>query len=90
VSDPRPQRGDIWRHYKGGFYVVLCVAVDANNRNEERNPGGNDRYVVVYRRIGAYQIYARAEAEFLGDAEVGGPRFTLDYRRDGAGDPAAP
>jgi hypothetical protein len=86
----RPLRGDIWRHYKGGFYVILCVAVDANNLSRgEHNPGSNDRYVVVYRRIGGSPVYARAEAEFLKDAETGGPRFTLDYRRDGAGDPAA-
>ena len=77
---PVPLRGDVWRHYKGGHYVVLAVAVDVNNPSREE-----DRYVVVYRAIGSSQIFARAEAEFLEDVD-GSPRFTLDYRREGVGD----
>ena len=97
---PVPLRGDVWRHYKGGHYVVLCVAVDANNlsRGEDRHSPvcGKSRYVVVYRVLGGTQVYVRAEAEFLEQVPVETvdcvgalvPRFTLDYRREGVGDQA--
>lgn len=88
MSDrPKPQRGDIWVHYKGGTYVVLCVAIDANNRQARELDLGTlslkDESVVVYRKINTEEIYVRSEAEFLEEVTEGLPRFRLDHRAGG-------
>ena len=62
-----PEPGTRWRHYKGGFYMVLTVG-----RLE-----ASEELMVVYQRHGAMgldDIWVRPLAEW--EADVGdGPRF---------------
>lgn len=73
----RPQRGDIWVHYKGTHYIVLGVGLDANNTRVRDD--GLDVSVVVYRRLDHVEIFVRDEVEFLEEVD-GVPRFRLVYR----------
>lgn len=63
--------GQFYRHYKGGYYVVLGVAVDANH-------GGDPR--VFYRAVGNLKadprIYHHTDEAFLKVVD-GIERFTL-------------
>lgn len=63
--------GQFYRHYKGGYYVVLGVALDADH-------GGDPR--VFYRAVGNLkadpQIFHHTDDSFL-KAAGGVERFTL-------------
>ena len=42
--------GDIYRHFKGGIYMIVCLAVDEERRGH---------YRVIYRDISKSVIYDR-------------------------------
>jgi len=29
-----PKHGETWRHYKGGLYIVHCIAIDVDTKEE--------------------------------------------------------
>ena len=73
-----PQPGQIWRHYKGGVYEIICMAALERNREQ----------LVVYKDIHSQHIWARPLHGPKGfatphDNEAGGlrPRFTLVSNR---------
>ena len=50
------QEGEIYRHFKGNFYYVVCVALDSETRERK----------VVYRHLdGTNIICVRSEKMFL-------------------------
>lgn len=64
-----------YRHYKGGVYEVLAVAINSENKDEK---------LVVYKQLYQGQefpkgtLWARPKEMFLGKVEIGGvltPRF---------------
>lgn len=64
---PTPKQFTLWRHYKGGLYVVLGMSM------EEGQP-----YRVVYASMRDGSIWVRRRSAWYEDVEVGGttlPRF---------------
>lgn len=51
-----------YRHYKGGHYVVIGVAIDANNKTT------GERQVVYHNANDPDTLFVRREAEFNGEA----------------------
>lgn len=57
-SEIHIREGVQYRHYQGGMYTILAVAMDATNANEGRR-------VVVYRAQVDGAVYVRTVDEFL-------------------------
>jgi len=70
-----PQKGDIWRHYKGNLYSVLYVAIDATSSLQQ----------VVYQNEVGGTVWSRPLSDWMSqvcNAEYPKPvqRFTLEKR----------
>lgn len=59
----------IWKHYKGDYYMIIDIVIDASNEN-------NSGKLVVYQSLLDSKTFARPVDEFLG---VKG-RVTNSYR----------
>jgi hypothetical protein len=67
MKDPVP--GDICRHFKGGLYVVLAVAIHTEEKSR----------LVIYRPLAGENVWARPFESFCADIETEGimlERFT--------------
>jgi hypothetical protein len=60
MKDPVP--GELCRHYKGGVYVILAVAIHTEDRE----------MLVIYRSLENSQVWARPRTHFCQNVEVGG------------------
>lgn len=63
---PTPQ--SLWRHFKGGLYLVICVAKDSETQEE----------VVVYRERNTTKNWTRPLKDW--HLRDGKPRFTPIFR----------
>lgn len=57
-----PQPGEVWRHYKGGEYVIFHFARDENGR-----------LVIVYGKPG--KMFVQGIDRFMEEVEHDKPRF---------------
>lgn len=68
---PEIRPGQIWRHFKGGVYRVLCLAKQSETKEE---------YVIYTRDDGDGSVWARPASMWLETVEHDGkiqPRFEL-------------
>lgn len=63
--DP-PQTGEVYRHHKGGLYVVVCIAMHTEIKDEP---------MVVYRSSRHGTIHARPLFSWLSPTSDGQTRF---------------
>ncbi len=72
TGKPEPKSHQLWRHYKGNAYVVVCVAL----REYDRVP------LVVYRGC-EEETWVRPLGEFLAKFEFEGeaPTIPVDHAR---------
>ena len=61
------KRGCTYKHYKGSFYYVIGFAMHENTQET----------LVLYKRMGKEQVFARPVEQFLQKGKSGRPRFTL-------------
>jgi hypothetical protein len=72
-----PQRGQIWKHYKGGNYYIRGLVVDTKTGN----------YLVRYTELhekmvdGSITEFVREIGEFIGMTSDHQKRFTLTPRK---------
>lgn len=59
-----PQQGEVWRHYKGGDYVIFNFARDEDGK-----------VVVVYGNV--EKMFVQGIDRFMQEVEHNKPRFTL-------------
>lgn len=64
-ADRMPRTGEVWRHYKGGEYTVVCVARDEADANWLK--------AVYHGEDG--RVWTRDLSEFIGFTEDGKRRF---------------
>jgi hypothetical protein len=57
-----PVAGDVCRHYKGGLYIVLAIAVHTEEKNR----------LVLYRPLSGENVWARPFDIFCADIETEG------------------
>ncbi len=63
----RVKEGEIYRHFKGPFYYIVCVGLDSETRER----------IVVYRHLdGSGDICVRSEEMFLEDIPERGDNIT--------------
>lgn len=67
-----PERGDLYRHFKGGFYIVLHAGVinATNDANDEET-------YVFYKRVGNGDMYIRKYSEFV--SKINGKQYRFKY-----------
>ena len=72
-----PKPGEVWRHYKGQLYEVVCYALN------ERHP---DEMLIIYRELNDGATWCRPLNEFIGKTVWATPdetaivqRFTFAY-----------
>ncbi len=53
-----PQPGQVWKHYKGDYYVIVGTALNATN-------GEEPKLVVIYRNITDTKMYVRDHLQFM-------------------------
>lgn len=77
---PEPKPGQVYRHFKGGIYEVVCVAQHTERKKEK---------LVIYKPVVGSGFYARPLDIFLDLVVVPGestgqyiPRFTLITEED--------
>lgn len=63
-----PIKDSTYQHYKGNFYLVICVAKDTETQEQ----------YVIYRCISTGTYYSRSLPSFFEDVN-GVPRFTLYF-----------
>lgn len=64
--------GEVYRHFKGKFYYIMCVALDSETRER----------IVVYRHLDdSGQICTRSEEMFLEKIPVRSDNVTGQQRR---------
>lgn len=63
-----PQIGAVYKHRKGGRYLVLCVAANATNSQPEVP-------MVVYLSLLTGKVFTRERDEWLDIVDDGRPRF---------------
>ncbi len=51
-----PKEGEVWQHYKGGQYIIVCIAL----REEDKES------LVVYKSINGNLTWVRPLVEFIG------------------------
>lgn len=62
VTSQRPRRREVYRHYKGDFYVILGIATHTETEEE----------LVVYRSLRSDSIWVRPLAMFMGSVDKDG------------------
>lgn len=69
VGKVEKRKTNIYRHYKGGLYLMMCKAYNVHTQTN----------MVIYQSLDKGTIFARDEVEFLGEVVVDGitqKRFT--------------
>lgn len=61
----------IYRHYKGGFYKLICEAI------LEWCVGSKDSEVVIYESMSTGKVWVRRKDDFFGFTVNGTKRFEL-------------
>ena len=62
VEVHKPEKGDIYIHFKGNHYEVIGIAIDATNDKLYRE-------YVVYKRLFKSQLYIRDIDEFMSEVD---------------------
>lgn len=70
---PRPRIGDVWRHFRGGLYRVVEMALLESDAST---------WMVVYQKIDGDDAvqevpWVRPVSSWMETAPTGAPRFTL-------------
>lgn len=60
-----PYQGEVWVHFKGKYYEIICLARNCNNiQHEDDDPGA-----VVYKSLEDGSIYYRSIKEFMSEVD---------------------
>ncbi len=66
-NETKQNINEIYRHYKGGLYIVLMLAISENAGELQ----GTNALQVVYQNLDTKTIYVRPYSEFFGDVQIG-------------------
>ncbi len=62
VNPPIPKQGELWKHYKGNLYEIVCVT---NLPNEERYP-----LTIVYKTVANGNLWSRPYSDWYRSFEM--------------------
>lgn len=64
-----PIAGDVYQHFKGGKYRIVCAAISGKK-------GGQEEPLIIYQSLEDQRIYYRRFEDFLDRIKAGDYRFT--------------